>query len=1102
MMEPYESTISFSMPSNKFYPPHIDQSQSLLRTSLLHHQLPRSMQAKKAVVIEAQAGQGKTTLVSQFLEYNSFDYVWYQIGPEDADPVMLLASLLANFNLKFPDFQSPQLATILQEGVIGPLDFKRCANILLGDIDAYLNHDLYVVFDDLHLIAGATLTNILLEHILDTSPPRLHFVLCTRQPLELSCRVLRDSNKISYLKTSDLALNNNEIEDLFNNIFGKNITPQDAVDIHRITNGWIMGIVLASHPIAERNRFWQFPQHGAATAPLTNQEHMLDYFQDEIFDKIPQPFHISFMKLSFFSEIPVDLAVSLTGIETFGETLAALARENFFVYRLDARRLVFRLHHFFQEFLQIQAKNHLSDQEISAIYASEAEYYLQHELIEKALSCFRKAENYTTMEQLLKKHGMEFAAKNRTLTILTLLDSIPKETLFLYSWLTFYAGFLRNDYVPQATLSYYEAAKDLFVESGDETGELLCLSQMIYFHFVISGQYRIGSRLLPRAAELLRNNEGTLADTVKIVAARNIATGYCFFCSEMDTAQNYISMSSSLAARLNSRNFISSVHFIQGYINLFRGNRANFLREAEFCYSLIHDPLVGMSNKLTIYIMYLCYLSMIGDYLNFKTFQLTIQNSIDPTIVDQTIAAPYFYVWGASNLFSMGQTDKAIDLLHKGSSTITAATSHMRSQLLQWLAYGLVLRGDQASALRQIEEAATLRTDVGGPFYESFQYILIGAIYSRAGKYHEALNHFDRAMALADTIPSTFLTICALMQRSYCALLEKGPHAAQADLGRGLSLMKASGYHHFWSWEPTMMERLLTHAVDSDIESSFAAMLAHERLDISFSDDGHPIALLNFSLLDTFQLSMGDAVVCQARDLTPSQRELLGLLITAKDQRINQEQVQLELWPDNSPENARKSFDTLLTRLRKELSKAEGLQSKKYISMQKGILCLLNHKMDILRFTEAAQRGLAHSKNNDWWQAGNLFNQAMTIWKGSLPEDTFKSEKVLSYNDQLVSLFIRFTTAWALHMVEIGRTTEAINLIEKTLQVSKLEEQLVTLLYALYLNSNNPIKARHTLERYRQALARIDYSPEDIESFLKNVMQTARDMVPGKELES
>ena len=128
--------------------------------------------------------------------------------------------------------------------------------------------------------------------------------------------------------------------------------------------------------------------------------------------------------------------------------------------------------------------------------------------------------------------------------------------------------------------------------------------------------------------------------------------------------------------------------------------------------------------------------------------------------------------------------------------------------------------------------------------------------------------------------------------------------------------MKINGFNHFWSWEPEMMTKLLAIAVQRDIEKSFAQSLAKTRLHLNFSDDGEPLPLLKFALMDNFEISMAGKVLLQAKDLTPFQRELLGLLITAKGQRIPQEKILLELWPESTPENARKSFDTLLTRLR------------------------------------------------------------------------------------------------------------------------------------------------------------------------------------------
>lgn len=119
-MSPEENFAEYVVPSNKFYPPHIDDSQSLLRDHLLRAKLPDNRHSKKAIIIEAQAGQGKTTLAYQFLQFNNNRFIWYQVGTEDSDPIFLLSSLLTNLTQNLEGFNSPKLTSILSEGSVGP----------------------------------------------------------------------------------------------------------------------------------------------------------------------------------------------------------------------------------------------------------------------------------------------------------------------------------------------------------------------------------------------------------------------------------------------------------------------------------------------------------------------------------------------------------------------------------------------------------------------------------------------------------------------------------------------------------------------------------------------------------------------------------------------------------------------------------------------------------------------------------------------------------------------------------------------------------------------------------------------------------------------
>ena len=1082
-----ESSLTAIIPSNKFYPPHIDESHSLLRKNLLTTKLPQDSATKKFILIEAQAGQGKTTLACQFLNRSPHNYIWYQIGPEDSDPVFFLAALLADLINKFPDFNSPQLSYILEQGTIGPLDLYRCANILLRDLDEYLYNDIYISFDDLHLLPSGTLSTSLLEHVLDQSPPKLHFILISRHPVLLKSKAMRNGADISYLNTTDLALNSAEIEDLFNNVLHKAINGHEALEIERVTGGWIMGIILARHPVSGREQFWK--TGGIPTSTSSGHGHMLEYFQEEIFDQIPKPLYAPFLRISLLDDIPVDLAVQITGIRDMEAILAEMAQQNFFVYRLDDNQRVFRFHHFFQEFLQLRAGKAFTPSEIKEIHAIEAKYYLKKNMLEKALSCYARACDYATMDALLKHQGMQLIEKNRTLTILSLLQTIPRDILFQYSWLTLYSGLLRIDFAPQELLPFYEAARARFIAEGEETGEIIALALTIYAHFAISGQYNRGAQLLPRTEELFHKIGATLPVNERIIVARNLATGYNVFVFNMEKAEEYALLANDLAIRHDMRNFLAYTRFNLSYILLMSGNFALSAQEAEKCFSLVNDPLIAFTNRALFRIMHLCYLSMTGDHPNFFQQQQSFQEILDQEVLGQTLAPPYLFVWGCSCLISDGDIDKAQDFLNRGVDiSITARTEHIQSQLLQWQAFIFSLKGDKEQARSFIEEAIRLRALAGGPFFQTFQCILTGAIYTRTGDTPAAAAALNEAVNLATALPSPYLHACGLLHRGYLSLLTLDRDPALRDLRQGLSLMKRHGYRYFWSWEPVMMTRLLGAGFAAGIEKEFITSLARERLGISFSDDGANIPLLRISLLDAFSISAGGKQIFTIDDFTVSQREILGLMLTAKGQKIDQEKAQLHFWPDSPPKNAKRNFDVMVGRLKKKFSGQITVPVQNYIVINKGFLCLYNADTDILRFMDACDAALAHSRKNEWWQAGNHFHLALSLWKGTLPTDTFINEYTSSLEIVLLDTFTEICLTWAACLAKTSRMHEAIQVVEKLLLSNALEEKAVILICNLYIRNNMPLKVKKVIDRYRTALAEIDYTEEQIEEIIAEAL--------------
>ena len=1080
-----------SIPSNKFYPPHIDENQSLFRSHLIETILPGKSHKHKIIAIEAQAGQGKTTLAYQYITYYNHSHIWYQVGKEDSDPVLLLTGLLHNLTLTLPNFSCPRLENIINQGEIGPLDLLRCANLLLNDIDRCLKDKLYIVFDDLHLIHDAELTNNLVAYLLDTSPPNLHFVLTSRHPFELKSKTIRNRNNVAYLNTKDLALNSDEIEKLFNNIFNRSISITDARKIEDVTSGWVMGIVLAAHPMSGKK---SIEKSDVAAIPLLgspSQKDMLEYFQDEIFSYIQEDLHIPFLKLSFLDEIHVELASRITGIADIDIILSELTQENLFIYNLDREFNTFRFHHLFQEFLQARARKVIDSEEINTIYAESAEYFLEKNLVDKALVCYQQGNEYDKMDQLLYKYGLSLLAQNRTLTILTLLQSIKEEILLKYGWLTLFSGLLGGDFYPQKTLSHLESARSLFQNNEEDIGELLALAQIIYYHFVVSGRYNTGAALLPRTEELLEKHVDSLSNHIIILVSRNLAAGYCFFSGDMEKAGSYIEKARNIAIENGIRNFMASTVFIKAYIALLTGNRKNFRREVEISYSLLNDPLVGMSNKLTLRVMHICNLSMHGDFPNFFHQQQLIQESIDKRVVKQTVAAPYFYIWGASCLTSMGDTAKALDLLNTGVNvSSTAKTEHMLSQLLQWQAYILAMHGNSKSAAVKIEESAQLREHAGGPFYQAFHSIMAGIVYGRLKKKQAAKEAFAKAMELSESISSPYLTACALLQKSYFELSCYGEKQALPSLEQGLEIMAQHEYEHFWSWEPSAMQQLLTIAVVNNLHRALSRRLAWKRLKICIANDGSSVPLLRITLLDGFSLSTQNKVHLSVEQFTPLQRELLSLLLIAKGKKIGQEKIQLLLWPDSSPDKSRKKLDTLLGRLRNTLAEHLPAHPKNYLVLNKGIVSLENSESDVEHFFQNCEKGFNHVRRDEFWQAGNRFNEALQLWKGTLPTDTFRNDSIYAYEDVLVATFEKMSLTWAQILADAERQQEAIPLLDRLLRTNPLAEEAVILLCRLYTATYQTLKIRETLDAYRKALQNVDYDNEEIDEMIEGVVKT------------
>ncbi|BDD88079.1 hypothetical protein [Desulfofustis limnaeus] len=1079
------------IPSNKFCPPRLNWSQSLPRHELIHKHVSQPLNAPVHIVIEAQAGQGKTTLAKQYLEYSGHAFVWYQIGAEDQDPSLLLSALqLALLRLSPAASNDFSPRGLIDSSLGDPESWQQEINMMLNLISPHINCDTFLVFDDLHVLDDAPRSRAILDYLIDTAPHQLHFIFTSRQPLQLQAKVLRNSPHLLYLDTDDLAMSPAEVEALYDCLLQTTISRAEAVHICRLTNGWIMGIVLAEHPFIRHRGAWFRNQSGPdsphASLPFRD-DYLARYFEDEVFSNIPEALRTTLYKLSFLDDIEVDLAQQFTTLDDLEDHLHELADKNFFVYRLDENGRTFRFHQLFREFLQACGRKLLSSNTIAAIQRQAANYYLANNRLSLALRAMHDNDDFAAMEAVLCHQGIQLLSPGRRTRIISAIRTLSAERTQTYPWITFCRGLAVFETDPGQALPIFQTCQTLFAAREDQHGELLARCRILNHQVLISGDYRLASPLLAETRTLFDRVHAQLPRETAIIAAQCLSSGYALCCGDLATAHRYGQWAAERAAGLNNENLIATARFALSCIALLSGNHRTVSSEIEKAFPFSCNASIGFGIRMALQIVQLTELSITGQDAALAYHR---QDHLARSEIGgwrQDIMTAYLELYSAISLIGRGQHEPACARLNRGLHLAAVNNSnHLTSLFLQYRALAEALLGNRANALNDLHAAETAREKAGGPFFQSCQQIIGGATLALLGRYQEAVEKLLPTRTAEGGEATARTAACGL---GYLAFIEhhlNHPTPMRTYLEEWLAEVSRSGYRCFWGFLPEVTGSLIDLAQEMKVEPVTAAHLAR-RLNRCHTATEGTIPLLDIKILGTCSLAVGAAHSCDLQDLTTHQRELFGQLISTPQQKISQEQVQLIFWPDSPPDKARKSFDTLMTRLRKTMSERLSIPARNYITVEKGYVRLINATIDAQQFLRKARHGLKQAEHDLWWQAGTLFAAALSYWTEFRPLQVFASDQAQSFQDELVAVLRSICLVWSQKLIALERDQEALNLLERTRRILLTDEDTVSLRYRLFLKLNNPLQAREVLQTYYRELVQIGWSEQEAEDLAATV---------------
>ncbi|NOX79984.1 MAG: ATP-binding protein [Deltaproteobacteria bacterium] len=1071
--------------ADKFYPPRVDTSPFLFRQRVVDQLLLQGGTRAPAIIIEAQAGQGKTTIIKQFLDRTEAAVVWYQVGAEDADPAFFLQAIQACINTRLPDFPSAATAQVMEESDFVLFGLQKRIKLLLRDLDSFLEDDLYFVFDDLHYLVPHQASLLAVNALLEAAPSRLHFILSSRESLPLpNRRLITRGRNLLRLGNRDLAMNEGEVTDFFQQVFNLDVSRDIIKTVTRTTDGWVMGVLLLGLQMERQDG--KNPHPSLERAAGVNQQGIHQFFRDEILSTLEPRLHRPLLLLSLLEVIPVDLAVEITGVENIGVDLCELVRCNIFFRHLDPDNTLFGLHHLFRQFLREKAAAELSPETIRQIYRQAGRFCLRRERPARALRYLLRAGDYDAVEAVLKDHGMSFLVSNRTATLAAILERIPAPLLHQYGWATFYSALAYIDSAPGRVLPLLDQALAVFAARQDRLGELLTLSHIISIHITTTGHYLEGKGLLQRAEQLFYQIS-TLDVFQTILVVRNLAMGHCILLADFDRATKFASLGLNLARKENLVNFEAALLVVIGYIQIFAGRTSLARVYLEQAAPYVHRPEIGLFNKLSIRMLQFSFLFHDGDFANYFDQKNQFIAAIGNTLVSQSIAGPFCTIWEMDIAINQGRFGEAQGLAERALVLIPPLSPHLRSLILQFKALIMALRRQCGPAMPVAAESRRLRGLSGGPYFVALNKIMGGLTCFHCGRHDQAVQLLSAGIEGARRMSTESLEACGLLHRASVYLRAGARQQAGRDIEAGLRLMRRNSYRHFWTWTPAAMREVLTFAVAQRLEPEYARTLAAGRLGLALLDDGAAIPLLDIRTLGGFKILYRGTTLLHAEELTPSQRELLCLLLSAPEFKLPQETIQLHFWPDSPPDTARIKFDTLLSRLRKTLARVLPANTVHfYLKREKGMLWLAHCRVDALEFLAAVDRGIRHLRLQECWQAGNAFAAAESLWQGEFAPGVTGEDRIRACREKLSRALADLAFAWCDLLVDSDRLPKAVQVAEKALRDDPLNDRLCGLLYRLQGRSS-AVLARQVLKRFAAALQAEDYQDDEIAELVAGI---------------
>jgi LuxR family maltose regulon positive regulatory protein len=1061
---------------SKIIPPQIPQI--LPRPRLI--KCLEAQQDKKLILILGQAAQGKSTLAVSYVNSSPVPSAWINLSPDDTDAVNLFYLLGQALQRVLPEVDfSPALT--YPAVALGPREEAPLYRDWLLTLLERLARPVQIILDGLDRLPPGATSFRLFQVLLAILPPQVRLFILSREMPPVDIQELAEQKEVFRLTNADLAFTLGETTKYFHTIRKFHLSPELVQRIHRLTEGWIGGLVLFCDsldwvPESQRERYVSQELAGKFIWGI------FQYFGERILSSLPREVREFLIKSSILDVVEPDFVREAMGLANPQAVLEELVKRNLFVQSIYDKKKgwSFRYHPLFKEFLQSKFQSLMAqDQQVDSYYQA-ASLSERREDLETAVRYYLKARAFPETAAVLVKVGMALIMAGRTGDLARWLAALPEELIQDNPWLLVYRYATVRFTGPPEILADLQQAKAMFQEQGEVRGSLLAMAYLLEATSLRTHKDLGPIRPLLEQGEALAQSEG---------------------------AQPYTFERVLLLSHL-------------GFASYLRGGAP--LKGAWACrqaYLLARDLGNVFLQALALMHEYFAY-ALLGDFSRLENIAKQVDKLFEKFYFPELF--PYYFINLSQCLLFQGDFLKAAELLKQAREAIEQhGLNYLYPPILMCELWSKAYMPDAQDIEESARSIANISLTMGNVFVHGLGLLILGESRYQRDNFRGAQEVLRQAREILGSeegwaemqwrwtqvllaLAASHLQENGATERELEEALEhftqisshlfsREAHLAMAlwkwrqgqaeavahHLEAGLELGKRHGYQFSFMLNKQDMLQVCLLALELQIEGTWDYVssilktrladlaepelsrlsqhanrkIADKALEIRRTIWRSGLPKLLLQTLGSFRLWRGEALVDEAKWEGHQPQLLLKAIITHGSKGVSKDVLIEDLWPEASQDLTEKNFKVNLHRLRKFLEPTMNKTfGSSYVHLKANLISLDPElcQVDADEFLSLYKNGEKKEEQGEFKAAMALYRQAIELYGGEfLAEELYQpwvEGKREEFRGRFLDLLYRLARLLEVH----GSVLKAIECYKKVIQTEPLAEPAYRSLMLLY----------------------------------------------------